>query len=1019
MALVLAVATAAVGGPGAGADTVRLPLALRVGEIQTSAATNLLNDPSIDLDPDAHYVIQLRGPVTPAWRASLESIGLSFGDYIPSYAYVVAVPSGAGPVLAALPFVNWLGAIPPDWKIAPEVADLLPRDPSDDGEEDALLPVRLVVTLFHGKHAAEAITVLLESGGSEITARHIRDQWYIAVKVPLDGIQDVAEAKCVQLVELAPQTVPRNDTNAWIVQSNVESETPVWDAGILGQNQMAGLIDSGPYLDHCAFADASPIGAWHRKFAAIRGPAVPDMHGTNVASTLAGDAEVIGEPDGYDGMAPLARISFTDFALIQSEPLAVFDYLLAAHDDGARAHNNSWGDDVSDEAYNTLCRLVDLFSYELEDSLVLFAATNQDPLRTPENAKNVLAVAASKDTPHQDEHARGARGPTLDGRRKPEILAPGLGTLCAAIGEGTCHFDQATGTSMACAAITGGALLARQYLVDGYYPVAGSERQPFLPSGALVKAMLLNGAVDMTAVPPQGPEYPSDQEGWGRLLLDNVLEFEGDTRRLWVYDRRNADGIETGESWEWPLVQVMSDAVPFRVTLVFTEPPGSAFNSDPVVNNLDLEVVGPGGLYRGNAFENGQSVAGGEPDARNNVEQVYLINPVPGTYAVTVRGTAVNEGRQGFAIVITGDFDTEFVLEDWPDCNHNGIRDTLDIADGRSADCQPNGIPDECERLDDCDGSGVPDVCESMPDCNSNGIPDPCELELDCDGDGIPDDCQDVPDCNYNRIPDTCDALAGFDCQPDGTPDVCQIPLDTRQYEGPGEAPIPDGSPSGVSRTLMVDEYYTVWDVDVGLDIRHSYNGDLTVQLVHEGVTAVLVERPGHPVPWPMWGFGDPGYEDLILDDWSYESVETTTTDGMGPVSGVLRPYPDPLNTFAGLDAYGPWTLQVIDDVAGASGTLEEWFVRIAEATGPPDGCSYYGDCTSDGCVNLNDYPYLANCLSGPGGPIPPECACADIDTDGDVDLQDYSLFGVYVRPASGGARGDDKEPGLVISSRR
>ncbi len=78
------------------------------------------------------------------------------------------------------------------------------------------------------------------------------------------------------------------------------------------------------------------------------------------------------------------------------------------------------------------------------------------------------------------------------------------------------------------------------------------------------------------------------------------------------------------------------------------------------------------------------------------------------------------------------------------DCNTNGIHDTQDILDGTSKDCQPNGIPDECE--DDRDYNGVPDNCDivagSCKDLNFNGVPDnadclttPGDLDGDCDVD--------------------------------------------------------------------------------------------------------------------------------------------------------------------------------------------------------------------------------------------------------------------------------------------
>ncbi|NLX22948.1 MAG: hypothetical protein GXY55_14945 [Phycisphaerae bacterium] len=91
----------------------------------------------------------------------------------------------------------------------------------------------------------------------------------------------------------------------------------------------------------------------------------------------------------------------------------------------------------------------------------------------------------------------------------------------------------------------------------------------------------------------------------------------------------------------------------------------------------------------------------------------------------------------------------DLVVPTWPDCNHNGVNDALDISGGTSQDCNSSGIPDECELEDN--------------DCNSSGIPDECEL--DNDGDGKIDDCDNCPfvynpnqtDTNGDGIGDACE----------------------------------------------------------------------------------------------------------------------------------------------------------------------------------------------------------------------------------------------------------------------
>ena len=94
-------------------------------------------------------------------------------------------------------------------------------------------------------------------------------------------------------------------------------------------------------------------------------------------------------------------------------------------------------------------------------------------------------------------------------------------------------------------------------------------------------------------------------------------------------------------------------------------------------------------------------------------------------------------------------------LQNFDDCNGNGIPDEEDLSSGTSADCNGNGVPDECELGADCNGNGIPDECELDADCNANGIPDECELDADCNGNGIPDECE--SDTDGDGIPDDCD----------------------------------------------------------------------------------------------------------------------------------------------------------------------------------------------------------------------------------------------------------------------
>jgi len=207
---------------------------------------------------------------------------------------------------------------------------------------------------------------------------------------------------------------------------------------------------------------------------------------------------------------------------------------------------------------------------------------------------------------------------------------------------------------MSCPAISGAGLLVRQYYEEGWYP-KGYANAPdgFDPSGALVKATLLNASVDMTGV----PGYPSDKEGWGRLLLDNALFFEGEGRKLVIQDVRNANGMVTGESRRF-LIRVLDNSQPLKITMVYSDYPAEINANPATVNDLDLNVLTiSGALWRGNNINTstGESNQFGANDPRNTVEMVILKQPQPGIYVIQVDARAVNlGGKQGYAVVCSG-----------------------------------------------------------------------------------------------------------------------------------------------------------------------------------------------------------------------------------------------------------------------------------------------------------------------------------------------------------------------------
>ncbi|MFV9506058.1 MAG: hypothetical protein AB4911_16010 [Oscillochloridaceae bacterium umkhey_bin13] len=102
------------------------------------------------------------------------------------------------------------------------------------------------------------------------------------------------------------------------------------------------------------------------------------------------------------------------------------------------------------------------------------------------------------------------------------------------------------------------------------------------------------------------------------------------------------------------------DGGAFRLTLAWTDYPGNPAAAKALVNDLDLEIVGPDGtIYRGNAglYPAGHPCrAEAGQDRCNNVETVFIPKAAPGVYRVTVRAVQVAQGgEQPFALAGWGD----------------------------------------------------------------------------------------------------------------------------------------------------------------------------------------------------------------------------------------------------------------------------------------------------------------------------------------------------------------------------
>jgi subtilisin-like proprotein convertase family protein len=116
---------------------------------------------------------------------------------------------------------------------------------------------------------------------------------------------------------------------------------------------------------------------------------------------------------------------------------------------------------------------------------------------------------------------------------------------------------------------------------------------------------------------------------------------------------------------------------------------------------------------------------------------------------------------------------------------------------------------------------------------------------------------------------------------------------------------IPDNDATGVSSTVEVTMSGEVTSVRAFVDITHTYQGDLRVQLTSpSGTTVILHDRSGS----------------------SADNILGWYPDDLGPAGN--------LDAFLGEEMQGAWRLTVSDHAGWDTGTLDEWCVNIGYSGG-------------------------------------------------------------------------------------
>ncbi len=640
---------------------------------------------------------------------------------------------------------------------------------------------------------------------------------------------------------------------------------------------------------------------------------------------------------------------------------------------GMRISSNSWGAAVSG-AYNTDSQSYDALVRDAQpgtagnqEYTICFSAGNSgsggQTIGSPGTGKNVITVGAAEDVnPFSGSDGCGiddtgadsandiisfsSRGPTTDGRKKPEIVGPGTHvsggapqnaanptrtgngahltcftspSVCGGVGSnffpaGQEWYTASSGTSHSCPAVAGTLALYRQYFID-------HSMTP--PSPALNKALMMNSARYMNGAGANDTLW-SNNQGMGEAYLNGFFDIFATTHV--IHDETAGDYFTASGQQRTITGSVSDTGKPFRVTIAWIEPPGPT-SGNAFINNLDLEVTVGGNTYKGNVFSGAFSTTGGSADTRDNVESVFVPAGVSGNYVVKVTATNIaGDGVPGNA----NPLDQDFAL-----LVYNGNETPAPVISNGATmltaeNCAPaNGAIDPGETVTVNFGLanvGTANTTNLVATLQATG------------GVTAPSGAQNYGVLVANGAPvtrpftftasTTCGQIITATLQlQDGATNLGAVTF-TFQTGALGAAvmatystgnisvAIPDVS--SVEIPINITDTGVISDVNAKVRLDHTFDGDLILELVGpDGTTVTLSNRRGSSGDNYGSGAADCSGTHTVFDD----SAGIAISAGSPPFAGSFIP-DSPLSALNGKTITGMWKLRVTDAAAADVGTV-------------------------------------------------------------------------------------------------
>lgn len=599
------------------------------GEITFPANVDeFIAQPNLSDEANEKYLyrlMQFKNIPTVSVQNQLDLMGILLLEYLPHKAYIVAIPTHFNHQLLKNFGIRSIVKVPTQAKMDEYLRNEVYPNWATEGEQ-----VKLFVKLNHHSSISEIIATL-EANDIEVLNYYYRSALLkLKIKQSATAIQELAEYPFVNYVETVPAPGEKEDIdgNSLNRSNTLKTNGLNYDGtGINIQTRDDGAV--GPHIDfegRIEMVMTSSTGT----------------HGDGVAGIFGG----AGNLNPYNsGGASGSFMYVTDYdPTFQDTTYGLHLYR------GMKVTNSSYSQGCN-AGYTTTTQTVDDQIYSSPTLMHVFSAGNSGTSDCQYGAGNLWGnitgghkigknvITAANLNRNSLLETSSSRGPSEDGRLKPDLAAHGAGQISTAPDNAYMSFG---GTSAAAPSMAG--VVAQ--LMHAYKDLNGGQE----PKSGLIKAAALNTANDLGNI---GPDF---KFGWGLINARKAYNLLAENRYLTGTIGQGTTNAHT--------ITIPADVKEARIMVYWMDPAASPAAAKALINDLNMSVTGAGNTslplildHTPNAVTLDNPAVPGV-DSMNNVEQVRLDNPTAGTYTVNVAGATVPLGAKEYYVLY------EFITND-------------------------------------------------------------------------------------------------------------------------------------------------------------------------------------------------------------------------------------------------------------------------------------------------------------------------------------------------------------------